>query len=42
MSRVVRFGVSMSQCLLQQFDELVQERVTSNRSEAIRIWFEMH
>ncbi|NLJ85050.1 MAG: nickel-responsive transcriptional regulator NikR [Firmicutes bacterium] len=36
MSRVVRFGVSMSQCLLQQFDELVQERGYPNRSEAIR------
>ena len=36
MSRVARFGVSMSQRLLEQFDELVRERGYANRSEAIR------
>ncbi|NMB25717.1 MAG: nickel-responsive transcriptional regulator NikR [Firmicutes bacterium] len=36
MPKVARFGVSMSPRLLEQFDELVQERGYANRSEAIR------
>ena len=35
-SQVVRFGVSMSEILLAQFDRLIQERGYANRSEAIR------
>ncbi len=36
MSNVARFGVSMSETLLNQFDQLVQARGYANRSEAIR------
>jgi len=35
-SNVARFGVSMSETLLNQFDQLVQARGYANRSEAIR------
>ncbi len=36
MSNVARFGVSMSETLLNQFDQLVHARGYANRSEAIR------
>ena len=36
MSDTVRFGVSISEALLEQFDELIDRRGYSNRSEAIR------
>lgn len=36
MSNVIRFGVSLDEKLLQQFDELTAERGYQNRSEAIR------
>ncbi|NLY52274.1 MAG: nickel-responsive transcriptional regulator NikR [Firmicutes bacterium] len=36
MSNVARFGVSMSETLLNQFDQLIQARGYANRSEAIR------
>ncbi|NLK07933.1 MAG: nickel-responsive transcriptional regulator NikR [Firmicutes bacterium] len=36
MSKVARFGVSMSPQLLEQFDRLIEERGYANRSEAIR------
>jgi CopG family nickel-responsive transcriptional regulator len=36
LSKLVRFGVSMSEMLLERFDRLVQERGYANRSEAIR------
>jgi len=36
MSGLVRFGISMDDHLLNQFDELIQKRGYSNRSEAIR------
>jgi CopG family nickel-responsive transcriptional regulator len=35
-SNVARFGVSMSETLLNQFDQLVHARGYANRSEAIR------
>lgn len=36
MSDMMRFGVSMSSRLLEQFDRLIEEKGYSNRSEAIR------
>lgn len=36
MAKIVRFGVSMSATLLEQFDQLVSEQGYANRSEAIR------
>lgn len=36
MSELIRFGVSMENHLLEQFDRLIQQRNYSNRSEAIR------
>jgi len=36
MGRVARFGVSIEQSLLQQFDKLIGARGYGNRSEAIR------
>jgi len=35
-AKIVRFGVSMSATLLEQFDQLVSEQGYANRSEAIR------
>jgi len=36
MSKVVRFGVSIEDRLLKQFDKLIEERNYVNRSEAVR------
>jgi CopG family transcriptional regulator, nickel-responsive regulator len=36
MSKVIRFGVSLEEALLDQFDRLIKERKYTNRSEAIR------
>lgn len=36
MSELVRFGVSISNELLEQFDKLIKERNYTNRSEAFR------
>jgi CopG family nickel-responsive transcriptional regulator len=36
MADIVRFGVSLENALLKQFDRLIQERNYTNRSEAIR------
>ena len=36
MSEAIRFGVSISQELLEQFDDLLTQRGYTNRSEAIR------
>ena len=36
MSVLIRFGVSIESHLLDQFDQLIQQRNYSNRSEAIR------
>ena len=36
MSEITRFGVSLRSTLLEQFDELIEEKGYSNRSEAIR------
>ncbi|MCX7983971.1 MAG: nickel-responsive transcriptional regulator NikR [Bacteroidetes bacterium] len=36
MDRVVRFGISMEESLLRDFDQLIEEKGYSNRSEAIR------
>ncbi|KPL15149.1 MAG: nickel-responsive regulator [Bacteroides sp. SM23_62] len=36
MSELIRFGVSIENHLLQQFDRLIQQRNYSTRSEAIR------
>jgi CopG family nickel-responsive transcriptional regulator len=40
MSGVTRFGVSLEEPLLQQFDRLIHRKGYSNRSEALRdlIW----
>ena len=35
-SRLTRFGVSMSEELLQQFDQFINEKGYDNRSEAVR------
>ncbi len=36
MSHLIRFGVSIEDFLLEQFDKLIKEKNYSNRSEAIR------
>lgn len=36
MSKLVRFGVSIDETLLKQFDELIEEKRYTNRSEALR------
>ena len=36
MDRLARFGVSMEEGLLRQFDQIVAERQWANRSEAVR------
>ncbi len=36
MNDLIRFGISIEQPLLQQFDKLIQSRGYQNRSEAIR------
>ncbi|MBP8975842.1 MAG: nickel-responsive transcriptional regulator NikR [Bacteroidetes bacterium] len=36
MEKLVRFGISMEQNLLQEFDHLIEEKGYTNRSEAIR------
>ncbi|HOV99185.1 MAG TPA: nickel-responsive transcriptional regulator NikR [Bacteroidota bacterium] len=36
MEKLVRFGISMEQNLLQEFDRLIEEKGYTNRSEAIR------
>lgn len=36
MSKLVRFGVSLDEDLLDQFDRLIRQRKYTNRSEAIR------
>ena len=36
MSHLIRFGVSIEDSLLEQFDKLIKEKNYSNRSEAIR------
>lgn len=36
MSQLVRFGVSIEEKLLKQFDDLIEERSYVNRSEAVR------
>ncbi|OPY06212.1 MAG: putative nickel-responsive regulator [Syntrophus sp. PtaB.Bin001] len=36
MADIVRFGVSLENALLKQFDRLIRERNYTNRSEAIR------
>ncbi|MBM9536073.1 nickel-responsive transcriptional regulator NikR [Desulfobulbus alkaliphilus] len=36
MATTVRFGVSIDESLLQQFDELIREKGYQNRSEAVR------
>jgi CopG family nickel-responsive transcriptional regulator len=36
MNELIRFGVSIENHLLEQFDRLIQQRNYSNRSEAIR------
>jgi len=36
MSELIRFGVSIENHLLEKFDQLIQQRNYSNRSEAIR------
>ncbi|MGM0381258.1 MAG: nickel-responsive transcriptional regulator NikR, partial [bacterium] len=36
MGETVRFGVSLAEELLEEFDELIYERGYSNRSEALR------
>ncbi len=36
MSQLVRFGVSIEEKLLKQFDSLIEERSYVNRSEAVR------
>lgn len=36
MSSLVRFGVSVEEKLLSKFDELIQKKTYTNRSEAIR------
>ena len=35
-NKIVRFGISLSQKLIRQFDEHIAEKGYSNRSEAIR------
>ena len=36
MSKLTRFGISMSESLLQQFDKMINRKGYKNRSEAIR------
>ncbi len=36
MSKLIRFGISMDESLLKQFDRLITQKGYSNRSEAIR------
>jgi CopG family nickel-responsive transcriptional regulator len=36
MSELVRFGVSLEKSLLDRFDDLIQEKQYTNRSEALR------
>ena len=36
MSKLVRFGVSIDEILLKQFDALIEEKRYTNRSEALR------
>ena len=36
MSELIRFGISMDARLLARFDQLIDEKGYSNRSEAIR------
>ncbi len=36
MSKTVRFGMSIDESLLQQFDELIGDKGYNNRSEALR------
>ena len=36
MSKLVRFGISMDNRLLQKFDQMISQKGYSNRSEAIR------
>lgn len=36
MDKLVRFGISMEESLLHEFDHLIEEKGYSNRSEAIR------
>ncbi len=36
MSDIIRFGVSIEQDLLENFDRLIAERRYNNRSEALR------
>jgi len=36
MSEIVRFGVSLEKALLDRFDQLIQEKRYSSRSEALR------
>jgi CopG family nickel-responsive transcriptional regulator len=36
MSKTIRFGVSIDESLLQQFDELISKKGYVNRSEAVR------
>ncbi|MFH0876821.1 MAG: nickel-responsive transcriptional regulator NikR [Candidatus Omnitrophota bacterium] len=36
MSKLIRFGVSLPQDLLEKFDRLIQKKKYTNRSEAIR------
>ncbi|MGZ3578804.1 MAG: ribbon-helix-helix protein, CopG family, partial [Syntrophales bacterium] len=36
MSKIIRFGVSLDEALLHNFDSLIKRRKYTNRSEAIR------
>ena len=36
MSKLVRFGVSLEEDLLQRFDDLIHRRKYTNRSESLR------
>jgi len=36
MSKIIRFGVSLEEALLDKFDKLIRSRKYTNRSEAIR------
>ena len=36
MSKIIRFGVSLEEALLDKFDKLIKSRKYTNRSEAIR------
>lgn len=36
MEKLVRFGISMEESLLKEFDQLIEEKGYTNRSEAIR------